>query len=165
MISALGDISGAHFNPAVTIGFFTANRLPGEAVLPYIFSQLSGALIGLCTVTPVISRTSTDGCNPTIGNVAPIVDSGSHSNNGTDVRNTECLDRRKRKRNYCGPCHRKYSDIISIVCRSHQWCFNEPSPFSGAGFNDREPQSSLDLSYRPDCRRFSGSRFMCNHPR
>lgn len=46
MISALGDISGAHFNPAVTIGFFTANRLPGEAVLPYIFSQLSGALLG-----------------------------------------------------------------------------------------------------------------------
>jgi aquaporin Z len=46
MISALGDISGAHFNPAVTVGFFIARRLPGKAVLPYIFSQLLGALAG-----------------------------------------------------------------------------------------------------------------------
>ena len=43
MIYALGDISGAHFNPAVTIGFFLARRLPGRYVAPYILSQLTGA--------------------------------------------------------------------------------------------------------------------------
>lgn len=45
MIAALGDLSGAHFNPAVTIGFFLARRFPGSEVAPYILSQLVGALI------------------------------------------------------------------------------------------------------------------------
>lgn len=45
MIAALGDISGAHFNPAVTIGFYFAKRFPGNAVAPYIASQIAGALI------------------------------------------------------------------------------------------------------------------------
>lgn len=45
MIAALGDVSGAHFNPAVTIGFYLAKRLAGSAVLPYVFSQILGALI------------------------------------------------------------------------------------------------------------------------
>jgi aquaporin Z len=46
MISALGDVSGAHFNPAVTLAFFAARRLPGKMVLPYIGSQVAGALLG-----------------------------------------------------------------------------------------------------------------------
>lgn len=45
MIYALGDISGAHLNPAVTIGFFAAGRLPRALVLPYIGSQFLGALL------------------------------------------------------------------------------------------------------------------------
>lgn len=45
MIYALGDISGAHFNPAVTIGFLFAKEFPLKHVLPYILSQLAGAFI------------------------------------------------------------------------------------------------------------------------
>ena len=45
MIYAVGDISGAHLNPAVTIGFFVAKRLDGKEVLPYIGSQLVGAFL------------------------------------------------------------------------------------------------------------------------
>jgi aquaporin Z len=44
MIYAVGDVSGAHFNPAVTIGFWLARRLPGKAVPGYVISQLIGAL-------------------------------------------------------------------------------------------------------------------------
>src|SRR5205809_1708896 len=44
MIYALGDISGAHLNPAVTMGFWAARRLPSRLVLPYITSQLLGAI-------------------------------------------------------------------------------------------------------------------------
>ena len=44
MIYAVGDISGAHFNPAVTFGFFAARRLPGAEVAPYIGSQVVGAM-------------------------------------------------------------------------------------------------------------------------
>ena len=45
MIYAVGNISGAHFNPAVTIGFYAADRLPASFVAPYIACQLAGALI------------------------------------------------------------------------------------------------------------------------
>ena len=43
MIYTVGDISGAHLNPAVTLGFFTARRFPGREVLPYVGCQLGGA--------------------------------------------------------------------------------------------------------------------------
>lgn len=45
MIYTIGDISGAHLNPAVTLGFWAARRLPGRDVGPYIISQVIGALI------------------------------------------------------------------------------------------------------------------------
>lgn len=43
MIYAFGPVSGAHINPAVTIGFFAAGRFSGRETLPYIVSQLGGA--------------------------------------------------------------------------------------------------------------------------
>ncbi|MDQ6787410.1 MAG: aquaporin [Acidobacteriota bacterium] len=45
MIYTLGDISGAHLNPAVSVGFWFARRFPGRKVLPYVVSQISGALL------------------------------------------------------------------------------------------------------------------------
>ncbi len=45
MIYSLGDISGAHMNPAVTIAFTFAKRFQLKQVLPYIISQLTGALL------------------------------------------------------------------------------------------------------------------------
>ena len=45
MIYAVGDISGAHLNPAVTIGFFASGRLQRSFVIPYILSQLIGACL------------------------------------------------------------------------------------------------------------------------
>ncbi|MBI5236983.1 MAG: aquaporin [Deltaproteobacteria bacterium] len=50
VIYAIGDISGAHLNPAVTFGFWAARRLPGRIVLPYIVSQCSGAISASITL-------------------------------------------------------------------------------------------------------------------
>lgn len=43
MIYTLGDVSGAHLNPAVTFGFWLSRRLPGRCVTPYVVAQLIGA--------------------------------------------------------------------------------------------------------------------------
>lgn len=43
MIYALGPISGAHLNPAVTIAFTVAKRFPLKEVFPYVLSQAVGA--------------------------------------------------------------------------------------------------------------------------
>jgi aquaporin NIP len=40
MIYAVGDIFGAHLNPAVTLGFFAARRLPARIVFPYMVSTI-----------------------------------------------------------------------------------------------------------------------------
>ncbi len=44
MIYALGHISAAHFNPAVTLGFAVAGRFPWRYVLPYCASSLGGGI-------------------------------------------------------------------------------------------------------------------------
>lgn len=45
MIYSLGDVSGCHINPAVTVGLFLGGKFNGSMVLPYIISQLIGALL------------------------------------------------------------------------------------------------------------------------
>jgi aquaporin Z len=45
LIYSLGDVSGAHLNPAVTLGFYLARRFPARSVLPYAACQFSGALL------------------------------------------------------------------------------------------------------------------------
>ncbi len=50
MIYSVGNISGAHINPAVTLGFLFAGRLAAREVLPYIGCQLAGAVIAALTL-------------------------------------------------------------------------------------------------------------------
>lgn len=44
MIYTFGDISGAHLNPAVSISFALADRFQASNLLPYIISQVTGAI-------------------------------------------------------------------------------------------------------------------------
>jgi aquaporin Z len=46
MAYALGHISGAHLNPAVTVGLTIAGRFSGRDVIPYIVAQVVGASLG-----------------------------------------------------------------------------------------------------------------------
>ena len=46
LITMLGPISGAHFNPAVTVAFAVRKELPLPEVAPYIAAQVSGGILG-----------------------------------------------------------------------------------------------------------------------
>lgn len=50
MIYTLGNTSGAHFNPAVTIAFWLAKTFPAKQIIPYILSQAIGGLLASLTL-------------------------------------------------------------------------------------------------------------------
>lgn len=55
MAYAVGHISGGHFNPAVTIGLWSAGRCPSASVVPYILAQVAGAVAGAAMLWLVAS--------------------------------------------------------------------------------------------------------------
>jgi aquaporin Z len=76
MIYAVGDVSGAHLNPAVTCGFWLARRLPGRVVGPYIASQIAGAVLASITLRLLFPQHPTLGVTYPAGSVAhPVVQS------------------------------------------------------------------------------------------
>jgi aquaporin Z len=55
MAYAVGHLSGAHFNPAVTVGFAAARRFPTSELVPYVAAQLGGALAAACILYLIAS--------------------------------------------------------------------------------------------------------------
>src|SRR6478672_6874005 len=52
---SLGHISGAHLNPAVTIGFWASGSIGADKVLPYIASQIAGAILGAAVLYIIVT--------------------------------------------------------------------------------------------------------------
>jgi aquaporin Z len=52
---ALGPISGAHFNPAVTIGLWAARRFPATELGAYVGAQVAGAIVGAAVLLLIAS--------------------------------------------------------------------------------------------------------------
>lgn len=65
MIYAVGDVSGAHLNPAVTLGFFAARRFEARRVVPYVGCQCLGAGLASFTVWAMFPG------HPTLGATLP----------------------------------------------------------------------------------------------
>ena len=61
MIYTVGDISGAHLNPAVSLGFFAARRFSMREVIPYIVSQCAGAFAASSVLRLLFPRDATLG--------------------------------------------------------------------------------------------------------
>ena len=60
MAYAVGHISGAHFNPAITIGALAAGRVKGADVAPYVISQVIGAVLAAWLLATIASGNGTD---------------------------------------------------------------------------------------------------------
>lgn len=60
MIYAVGPISGAHLNPAVTLAFFSIGRHPAKEIAPYLMAQLLGAVVASFVLSFVFSGRPTN---------------------------------------------------------------------------------------------------------
>lgn len=65
MIYAVGEISGAHFNPSVTGAFWLSGRFPAGLLAPYIASQCLGAVAASATLRFLFPA------HPTLGTTLP----------------------------------------------------------------------------------------------
>src|SRR5512138_3305861 len=52
---ALGPISGAHFNPAVSVGLWAGGRFPTSDLLPYIVAQVVGGVVAAAVLYVIAS--------------------------------------------------------------------------------------------------------------
>lgn len=67
MAYAIGHISGCHLNPAVSFGLWACKRFPGGELLPYIASQVAGAIVAAGVIYLIASGKpgfSLSGSNP-----------------------------------------------------------------------------------------------------
>jgi aquaporin Z len=71
MIEAFGEVSGAHFNPAVTLAFAIAGRFPKNKIIPFIIGQSMGGLLAACSLLLFFPL------SPTLGSSLPHPEFGS----------------------------------------------------------------------------------------
>jgi glycerol uptake facilitator-like aquaporin len=69
MIYALGHLSGAHINPAVTLAFWSVRRFPAAEVVPYVAAQCAGAVLASLSLLGVLGPVGRLGA--TLPNIEP----------------------------------------------------------------------------------------------
>jgi len=66
MVYAIGHISGAHLNPAVTFGLAVGGRFPWRDVLPYVLAQLLGGILASAVIL-ALAQSSATGYSASMG--------------------------------------------------------------------------------------------------
>jgi aquaporin Z len=79
MIYALGDVSGGHFNPAVTVAFWLTGRFSARDVVPYVIAQVLGGVLAMAVVVGVVAGA---GSSVDLGTLAHLNGFASQGYNG-----------------------------------------------------------------------------------
>ena len=149
MIYTIGDISGAHINPAVTIGFFAARRFEAGSVIPYVVSQSAGALVASVVLRFLFPQSATLGATMPGRFRDAIVRARDDSDSIADVRDPERFDRCAREGNYSGHrsrcCHRSRGNVRRADLRR----VNESCALARTSGCCRTSQRFVDLSVAP----------------
>ena len=61
MAYTIGNISGCHINPAITLGVWLSGRMKGKEACMYMLFQVIGAIIGSAIIYALISQAYTKG--------------------------------------------------------------------------------------------------------
>jgi aquaporin TIP len=76
LVSSLGAVSGAHFNPAVTFGVWIAGQIPGRRAVSYIIAQLIGGLLAALAVRAIFPANVSPGLGrpalDVVGGISPL---------------------------------------------------------------------------------------------
>lgn len=155
VIYAFSEISGAHINPAITLGFALRRVFSPMAVLPYWIAQLAGAFTasalllalfgrdalryGASHPGPDFSQTSAVVCEAVLTYIVMLtilLTGRQKAEIGKESANGGRLSR-------CG---------VRFLCRSHQRRFDEPGPFNGATSSRGQLRYYLDLRRWTHCR-------------
>ncbi len=65
MAYAIGNISGCHINPAVSLGVWMSGKMTGKDFCGYVFAQCIGALLAALTLAAIINMTKLGGISVT----------------------------------------------------------------------------------------------------
>ncbi len=60
LVAAVGHVSGAHLNPAVTLGLAATGKFPGRLVAPYVVAQLIGAILAAFATWAILGEPARD---------------------------------------------------------------------------------------------------------
>ncbi|HUR52490.1 MAG TPA: MIP family channel protein [Gemmataceae bacterium] len=69
LVYTLGDLSGCHINPAVTLGFTVAGRFPWKEAVPYMAAQVAGAFAASLLLKGLFPTNATLGATLPAGDV------------------------------------------------------------------------------------------------
>src|SRR5438128_12475366 len=77
MVSAVGHISGGHFNPAITAGFLITRRIKPALALVYWLAQFGGAALAALLVRDLLPRAAGDAVHIGVPELGHGVDGGA----------------------------------------------------------------------------------------
>ncbi|HEX5819835.1 MAG TPA: aquaporin [Gemmatimonadales bacterium] len=73
MVYMGGHISGAHYNPAVSLALLLRGKLPASEFVPYVIAQVAGSIVAMFTVNAILGKTLAPAPGDGIGPMAALL--------------------------------------------------------------------------------------------